>query len=149
MLEGKKCSAVRVVDLVSASVDRVSSFTGERDRRTNAVLLLTCSGSVSRALTKEATMATTVSGPSSAAPEGLTAGKTRDQRKESLGRAVERQISLGARVESRADYQAILITGRRPNRLVHAVTLGFAGAEHRMSVSVDESGNTSLQKLSR
>jgi hypothetical protein len=94
-------------------------------------------------------MATTVSGPSSAAAKDLTAGKTPDQRKESLGRAVERQISLGARVESRADYQAVLITGRRPNRFVQAVTRGFAGAEHRMSVSVDEAGNTSLQKLSR
>ena len=94
-------------------------------------------------------MATTVPGPSSAAKDGLTAGKTPDERKDSLGRAVERQVSLGARVESRADYQAILVTGRRPNRFVHLVTLGFAGGERRMSVSVDESGNTSLQKLSR
>jgi hypothetical protein len=100
-------------------------------------------------MTKEATMATTVPGSSSAATEGLTAGKNPDERKESLGRAVDRQVSLGARVESQADYQAILITGHRPNRLVQLVTLGFAGAEHRTSISVDESGNTSLHQLSR
>jgi hypothetical protein len=93
-------------------------------------------------------MATTFSGSSSAATEGPAAGKTPDVRKESLGRAVQRQVSLGARVESQADYQAILITGRRSNRLVRLMTLGFAGTERRTSVSVDESGNTSLQKLS-
>jgi hypothetical protein len=93
-------------------------------------------------------MATTFPGTSSAATEGPTAGKTPDRRKESLGRAVERQLSLGARVESQGDYQAILITGR-PNRFFQLVTLGLAGAEGRTSVSVDESGNTSLQKLSR
>jgi hypothetical protein len=41
------------------------------------------------------------------------------------------------------------VTGRRPNHLLHLLTLGLRGGEHRTSVSVDESGNTSLQKLSR
>jgi type III secretory pathway component EscV len=79
---------------------------------------------------------------------GVTTRKTPDKRKEALGRAVQRQVSLGSRVESQADYQAILITGRS-NRILHLVTLGLSGAEHRTSVSVDESGNTNLQALSR
>ncbi len=94
-------------------------------------------------------MATTVSEPSSVSTEGVTTRKMPDERKEALGRAVHRQVSLGARVKSQADYQAILLTGHRPNHLLHLVTLGLWGGEHRTSVSVDESGNTNLQKLSR
>jgi hypothetical protein len=95
-------------------------------------------------------MATTVSElPTSDSADGEPARKTPAELKEALGRAVQRQVALGARVESQADYQAIVVTGGRPNRLVQLATLGFAGAEHRTSVSVDESGNTNLQKLSQ
>jgi hypothetical protein len=38
---------------------------------------------------------------------------------------------------------------RRPNHVLRLMTLGFWGGEHRTSVSVDESGNTNIQKLSR
>jgi hypothetical protein len=94
-------------------------------------------------------MATTVPEvPTSVSTEGVTTRKP-PERKEALARAVQRQVSLGARVESLADYQAILVTGHRPNHLLHLVTLGLWGREHRTSVSVDEAGNTSLQKLSR
>jgi len=97
-------------------------------------------------------MATTVPGMRSSAPtEGATT-QAPDERQEALGRAVERQVSLGARVESQGAYQAILVTGHRPNHLpqfiLTVVTLGLRGGEHRTSVSVDESGTTSLQKLS-
>jgi hypothetical protein len=81
-------------------------------------------------------------------PTSVSNGGVRT-RKEAPGRAVQRQVSLGARVKSQADYQAILLTGHRPNHLLHLVTLGLWGGEHRTSVSVDESGNTNLQKLSR
>jgi hypothetical protein len=95
-------------------------------------------------------MATTVPAlPTSVSTDGVTTRKAPDGRKEALGRAVERQVSLGARVESQADYQAILVTGHRPNHVLHLVTLGLWGGEHRTSVSVDESGNTNLQELSR
>ena len=87
--------------------------------------------------------------PTSVSNGGVTTRKAPDDRKEALGRAVQRQVSLGARVESQADYQAVLVIGRRPNHLLRLVTLGLWGGEHRTSVSVDESGNTSLQKLSR
>ena len=93
-------------------------------------------------------MATTVPDlPTSVSNGGVRARKAPDERKEALGRAVQRQVSLGARVESQAEYQAVLVTGH-PNQFLHIVTLGLWGGEHRTSVSVDESGNTNLQKLS-
>jgi hypothetical protein len=95
-------------------------------------------------------MATTVPALGTSVPaEGVTKRKAPHERKEALGRAVQRQVSLGARVESQGDYQAILVTGHRPNHVLRLVTLGFWGGEQRTSVSVDESGNTNIQKLSR
>jgi hypothetical protein len=95
-------------------------------------------------------MATTVPDlPTSVPNGGVRTRKAPDGRKESLGRVVQGQVSLGARVKSQADYQAILLTGHRPTHLLHLVTLGLWGGEHRTSVSVDEAGNTNLQKLSR
>jgi hypothetical protein len=95
-------------------------------------------------------MATTVPAPRTSVPTGgATRRKVPDERKEALVRAVLRQVSLGARVDSQNDYQAILVTGHRPNHLLHLLTLGFWGGEQRTSVSVDESGNTNIQKLPR
>jgi len=98
--------------------------------------------------------------PSSVSPEEVTR-KAPDERKEALGRAVHMQVAQGARVESQGDYQAILVTGHRPNHILHLiltlVTLGLwgivwiavaaLGGEKRMSVGVDEWGNTNVQKL--
>jgi hypothetical protein len=87
--------------------------------------------------------------------------KTADERKEALGRAIHTQVAQGARVESQGDYQGILVTGHRPNHVLHLI-LGFVtlglwwivwlglaifGGETRMSVNVDEWGNTNVQKL--
>jgi hypothetical protein len=95
-------------------------------------------------------MATTLSDlPTSVSNGGMMTQKAPDERKEALVRAVLRQVSLGARVDSQSDYQAILVTGHRPNPVLRLVTLGFWGGEHRTSVSVDESGNTNIQTLSR
>jgi hypothetical protein len=95
-------------------------------------------------------MATTVPAPRTSVPtEGATRREAPDERKEALRRAVSRQVFLGARVESQRDYQAILVTGNRPNHLLRLATVGFWGREHRTSVSVDESGTTNIQKLSR
>jgi hypothetical protein len=95
-------------------------------------------------------MATTALALRTSVPtDGATRRKAPDERKEALGRSVRRQVSLGARVDSQNDYQAILVTGHRPNHLLRLVTFGFWGGEHRTSVRVDESGNTNIQKLSR
>lgn len=98
--------------------------------------------------------------PSPVLPEDVTR-KTSDDRKEALGRAVHTQVAQGARVESQGDYQAILVKGHRPNHILHLVLtlvtfglwgfvwIGVAalGGESRMSVGVDEWGNTNVQKL--
>ena len=94
-------------------------------------------------------MATTVPEVPTSGSNGGVTRKAPDERKIALGRAVQRQVFLGARVESQADYQAILVTGRRPNHFLQLATLGLWRGEHRTSVSVDESGTTSLHKLSR
>lgn len=89
------------------------------------------------------------------------ARKTPDERKEALARAIHTQVAQGARVESQSDFQAILVTGHRPNHVLHLILgfltlglwwlvwLGLAifGGEKRMSVSVDEWGNTNVQRL--
>lgn len=91
----------------------------------------------------------------------VSARKSAEERKEALARAIHTQVAQGARVESQGDYQAILVKGHRPNHLLHFVigifTLGLwwfvwlgvvvLGGERRMSVNVDEWGNTNVQKL--
>jgi hypothetical protein len=97
-----------------------------------------------------------------ASPEPTTTPrKSADERKEALGRTIHTQVAQGARVESQGDYQGILVKGHRPNHVLHLI-LGFFtlgvwwlvwlalvafGGEKRMSVNVDEWGNTNVQKL--
>lgn len=90
-----------------------------------------------------------------------TARKSSEDRKEALGRAVHSQVAQGGRVESQGDFQAIIVKGHRPNHVLHLiltlVSLGIwgivwlalvvFGGEKRMSVSVDEWGNTNVQRL--
>ena len=76
------------------------------------------------------------------------------QRREVLDAQVSKAISRGYRVESRSDFQAVVVKGQRPNHVLHLilslVTLGiwlivwllvaiFAG-EKRKVIRVDESG---------
>lgn len=96
-----------------------------------------------------------------AATGSATPRKTADERKEALARAIHTQVAQGARVESQSDYSAVLVKGHRPNHLLHffigLITLGIwwvvwialvlIGGEKRMAVSVDEWGNTNVQKL--
>jgi hypothetical protein len=98
-----------------------------------------------------------------AAPMGgsVPARKSSDERKEALARAIHTQVAQGARVETQGDYQAILVRGHRVNHVLHLiltlVTLGLwvfvwialalFGGEKRMTVSVDEWGNTIVQNL--
>jgi hypothetical protein len=88
------------------------------------------------------------------------ARKSPEQRKELLARAVANQVRQGARVESQTDYQAVLVTGKPVNHILHLiltiVTIGlwalvwiilaFIGGEKRMVIDVDEYGNTNIQK---
>lgn len=87
--------------------------------------------------------------------------KSQDQRKEILARLVTGQVADGARVESQSDYQAVLVRGHRLNNTLHliltVVTFGLwglvwlavalIGGEKRSVASVDEWGNSSIQRL--
>lgn len=85
-----------------------------------------------------------------------------DRLKEALGRSVAAQLAQGSRrVESQSDYNAVIVQGKPVNHVLHGVltlfTIGFwspvwialhfAAGEKREMVTVDEYGNTSVQKL--
>lgn len=96
-----------------------------------------------------------------ASESSATQRKSSEERKEMLARAIHTQVAQGARVESQSDFSAVLVKGHRPNHVLHffigLVTLGFwwlvwivlalVGGEKRMAVTVDEWGNTGVQKL--
>ena len=87
--------------------------------------------------------------------------KSAEERKEALARAIHTQVAQGARVESQGDFSAVLVTGHRVNHVLHLIlslltlfiwaivwiALVIFGGEKRISVSVDEWGNTNVQKL--
>jgi Na+-transporting NADH:ubiquinone oxidoreductase subunit NqrC len=94
-------------------------------------------------------------------PEAASVKKSPDERKELLARLVTAQVADGARVESQSDYQAVLVRGHRLNNTLHLiltiVTAGLWGivwlllaiftGEKRSVASVDEWGNSSIQRL--
>ena len=55
--------------------------------------------------------------------------KSPEERKELLARAVANQVRQGWRVESQTDYQSVLVTGSKPNHILHLIltllTLGI------------------------
>jgi hypothetical protein len=87
--------------------------------------------------------------------------KSADERKEALARAVHTQVAQGARVESQGDYQAVLVRGHRPNHVLHLIltlvtfslwaivwiAVALFSGEKRMAITVDEWGNTAVQRL--
>ena len=87
--------------------------------------------------------------------------KSSDERKEALARIVTAQVAHGARVESQSDYQAVLVRGHRLNNTLHLIltivtfglwgfvwlALALIGGEKREVASVDEWGNSSIQRL--
>lgn len=78
-----------------------------------------------------------------------------EQRRQIIDTAVNEFVHGGYRLESRSEYQAVFVKGKRPNHLFHLLltifTLGLWGIvwiilsvtshEKRMVVSVDEYGN--------
>ncbi len=87
--------------------------------------------------------------------------KTSDQRKAILGRQITNLVARGRRVESQSDYDGVLVRGHRPSAglqlfltIITAGLWGFVwlglilfGGEKREMVSVDEWGNSNVQKL--
>lgn len=87
--------------------------------------------------------------------------KTDAERKLLLSGALDDQLAAGARIESQSDYQAVVVRGRRPRHLVHAIataaTLGLwtpvwilitvAGGEKRTTIDVDRFGNVFVRQI--
>jgi hypothetical protein len=78
-----------------------------------------------------------------------------DDRQEELDHAVQLKVQYGCRVESRSTFQAVVVSGRPVNHLLHFVvglfTIGIwwlvvwlpltiTGGEKRIVLSVDERG---------
>lgn len=80
---------------------------------------------------------------------------TSDQRKQALAQMVAQEVAHGKRVESHTDYQAVLVTGKPVNHILHLILtlltcgawglvwliLAFAAGEKRTVVAVDDWGN--------
>ena len=105
---------------------------------------------------------TEVDAPAAAAPDTLLAAtKTPDERKAILARQVSTMIARGRRVAAQSDYQAVLVRGHRPSHglqlfltIITAGLWGFVwiaivvfGGKKRELATVDEWGNTAVQKL--
>ncbi|RVW02305.1 hypothetical protein [Rhodococcus spongiicola] len=75
--------------------------------------------------------------------------------------AISSEVARGARVESQTDTNAIVVTGSKPNHVLHAIitlfTCGFWGLvwivlaimlrEHRIALTVDPYGHVLRQEL--
>ena len=84
-----------------------------------------------------------------------------DERKSILARAIASLVARGRRVESQADYQAIMVRGRPVNHILHLIISFFTGGfwipvwlglvifagEKREVVEVDEYGQVLTSKL--
>lgn len=88
--------------------------------------------------------------------------RSREERKEILSRAIARQLAKGnRRVESQTDNNAVIVAGKPVNDIFHltltGLTLGLwavvwgasesLGGEKREMITIDEYGNTLVQKL--
>ncbi|MBD3941641.1 DUF4234 domain-containing protein [Microbacterium sp. NEAU-LLC] len=84
-----------------------------------------------------------------------------EAREAALAQAVVREVAARGRVESQTAHNAIIVTGKRPNHVLHLiltiVTGGLWGIvwiivalstrEHRLALSVDAYGNIVRQQL--
>jgi len=100
-------------------------------------------------------------GQVSSTPDSGVVKKDAEERKELLARTISNQVAQGARVESQSDFQAVLVSGKPVNHVLHLiltlVTVGLwgivwiamaiFGGEKRSMVSVDEYGNAVVQKI--
>lgn len=85
-----------------------------------------------------------------------------DQRRQTLAMAVASEVARGGRVESQTDTSAIIVTGSKPNHVLHLlltiltcflwaivwIAVAIGQKEHRASISVDPYGQVLRQQLS-
>lgn len=90
---------------------------------------------------------------------GTISAKTPDERKAILDAAVANTVSGGWRVESRTDFQAVLVKGKNHSHLLHLILtiltlglwllvwipLGIFGGEKRATMTVDAAGRVTTK----
>jgi hypothetical protein len=90
-----------------------------------------------------------------------SAQMSKDKRKELLAQAIQQEVVAGARIQSQSEFNAVTVTGKNVNHVLHFfltlftfgfwaiiwIVLAITGGEKRTMVSVDEYGNILRQKV--
>lgn len=90
-----------------------------------------------------------------------TGVKSDNDRKRALANTISNWVAQGYRVESQSDFFAVVVTGHRPNHILHLILtivtfgvwgivwigLALFGGEKRRSLTVDEYGNVMAARL--
>jgi hypothetical protein len=98
-------------------------------------------------------------------PQPSAEGEVRStqDRKKILADAIQREVVQGGRIQSQAEFQAVLVKGERPNHTVHAIVtiftcglwgipwivISLTGGERRTMITVDDYGNALVQQLGK
>ena len=86
--------------------------------------------------------------------------KTLEERKAVLAEQVKKAVKRGGRIESQNDTMAVLVSGKRVNHILHFIvglftfgvwwivwiSLALTGGEKRRMISVDDYGETRVQR---
>ncbi len=86
-----------------------------------------------------------------------------ETKKKNLAMAIQREVAAGQRVESQSDLNAILVSGKPVNHVLHLIlslvtcgawaivwiVLAFVGGERRIVLNVDDYGNVLRQEMPR
>ena len=86
---------------------------------------------------------------------------TAEERRAHLAQRIAQAVGRGARVESQSEYQAVVVTGRRVNHLLHFIIgvftaglwwvvwiiMALTGGEKRHIIQADPYGNVLVQKV--
>jgi len=86
-----------------------------------------------------------------------------DERKALLAQQIQFMVAQGRRVESQSDFQAVLVSGKPVNHVLHAIltiftcliwgivwaVLAATGGATRELLVVDEFGNVTVQQLGK
>jgi len=87
--------------------------------------------------------------------------KSPDERKRQLSQQIRSMVTAGGRIESQADFEAVIATGKDVNHTLHAILTVFTcliwglvwavitatGGVKRQLVTVDEYGDVLVQKI--
>lgn len=87
--------------------------------------------------------------------------KSADEKKRSLASAITSQVAKGGRVESQGDFNAVIVKGKDVNHVLHLIlslltfggwllvwiALVIFGGENRTMLTIDDYGNTLVQKV--